>query len=195
MRLTIVLFAIVLLQACMPALKCKNVSVVTLPRNDKGEIFYSEVFNVEGKTADELYVAALLWFNTNYKSTKAVVQVADPLHKVLICQGIWSFYIEMENSSTNAGETHTADIYATLSHNIVIQCKDGKLKCEIQKIYFEAEYPAAVANKVTYAQSRTNASKLKPNEGYSNCVFSKIETESRSTLNGIKEQISKTDNW
>lgn len=189
------ILALVLLQSCMPTLKCRSTATVNIPKNDAGEIFYSEVIPVDGKTAADLYIASLLWFNANYKSTKAVVQVADPVNKVLICQGIWPFYIYTESMSTNAGDTHNGGIYATLSHNIAIQCKDGKIKCDIQKVYFEAEYGASSTGRVTYAQTRTNASKMKAGEGYANCVFEKLDSESRNTFKQIREYISKPGNW
>ena len=49
---------------------------------------YSEVVEVPGKTADQLYSSAREWFAITFKSAKDVIQMEDPTNKKIIGKGL-----------------------------------------------------------------------------------------------------------
>lgn len=60
---------------------------------ETGEIYYSEVINLEGKSKDDLYLYANSWFVDAFVSAKNVIQYSDKKEGVII--GKW--YLEVKN--------------------------------------------------------------------------------------------------
>lgn len=92
---------------------------------------YSEVVQVEGKTADQLYASAKEWIAKTFVSANDVIQMDDVTAGKLIGKG----YAEVANSYTTAGMMKlTMFITWKLNFTITIAVKDGRYKCDITDI-------------------------------------------------------------
>jgi hypothetical protein len=91
---------------------------------------YTEVVEVPGKTADQLYSSAREWFAETFNSANHVLQMDDPKLGKLIGKG--STIIK---ESATAGLARTkAFVWYTIDFTVKIYLKDGKYKVTIDDI-------------------------------------------------------------
>lgn len=90
---------------------------------------YSGIVQVEGKTADELYVSARKWFAINFSSANNVLQMDDPVSGKLIGKG--NRIIEHKIGKYPANIT----MHFTLSVDI----KDGRYRYQIYPTGFHPD--------------------------------------------------------
>lgn len=98
---------------------------------------YSEVVEVTGKSADQLYSKANEWFALTFKSAKDVIQLNDPTEKKIIGKGIKRIQYLIGRYKTSLDMNFT----------LMVQFKDGKFKYNIQSTEF---YPLIGSEKYTY---------------------------------------------
>lgn len=83
---------------------------------------YSEVVEISGKNADQLYTKANEWFALTFKSSKDVIQLNDPIEKKIIGKGIKPIHYPVGKY----------DVTMNISFTLFVQFKDGKFKYDIQ---------------------------------------------------------------
>lgn len=83
---------------------------------------YSEVVEVPGKKADQLYTKANEWFALTFKSANDVIQLKDPIERKIIGKGIKQVGYFIRKYPV------TLDVYFTL----LVQFKDEKYKYDLQ---------------------------------------------------------------
>lgn len=84
---------------------------------------FSEVVQVEGVSAGELFNKAKKWYVIAFKSSKDVIQLESKEDGVIIGKGSFTFKGKAFTSGTNS----TGPVYFTLK----VEVKDGKYKYEI----------------------------------------------------------------
>jgi len=87
---------------------------------------YSEVVQIPGKTADQLYTSSREWFALFFKSADDVLQMDDPIAQKLIGKG--NLYIKGSS---------LVNWYVNLTINIT--CRDGRFKCDLSGITVSRE--------------------------------------------------------
>jgi len=86
---------------------------------------YSEVVDVEGKSADELYDLGLEWINTYFKNSSSVMQVKDKESHTL--EGKHSFYVMKDiKGSSVKGEL--------IKYQFTLRFRDGRYKYNVTRI-------------------------------------------------------------
>jgi len=89
---------------------------------------YSEVVEIPGKTADQLYAKANEWFALTFKSANDVIQLNDPAEKKIIGKGVKRIsYPDGRNQS---------ELQLNMYFTLMVQFKDGKYRYEIQSSEF-----------------------------------------------------------
>lgn len=89
---------------------------------------FSEVVEVEGKTAQQLYGKAKEWFVLSFNSADAVIQLDDPDNKKLIGKGL----------KTILQVGIAAPIPINVNYTLVVETRDGRYKQSIKNIYYSA---------------------------------------------------------
>lgn len=92
-----------------------------LPMKD-GDVYYSEIFQIENATKAELFHRAKRWVVDNYRSANDVVQLSDEANGELIAKG---------NYSTVWKSTFMTADEVRINHTIRIFVKDGRYKFEL----------------------------------------------------------------
>ncbi|WP_165836081.1 DUF4468 domain-containing protein [Marinifilum breve] len=95
---------------------------------------YTEVVNVDGKTADQLYSSAREWFAETFKSANAVLQMDDPVAGKLIGNGISQVHITVRSMT----------VPVDMSFSIKVFVKDGKYKYDINSILIGGQYKSTL---------------------------------------------------
>ena len=182
---------------------------------------YSEVIEVPGKTADQLYSSAREWFAITFKSATDVLKMDDPVSGKLIGKG-----------SSHISESYVTDGLIKVpikldwypSFTIGISIKDGKYKCDITEIIIksnvqgsgiapiEKSFKELFDQKDNFKNGRDpewftknveGAGKLSKNmiknsakvyESYYNMI-TKTEQEFSNLLASLQKKMKETDNW
>jgi hypothetical protein len=105
---------------------CFGQLIDELPKDDKGNLFYTEVVTVDSISSKELYLRARQFFVDNFKSANDVIQVDDKEAGVLIGKGLSQYYIKI--AGVNNGPHQ-------LWYTIKIMVKDGRYKYEIYDFF------------------------------------------------------------
>lgn len=100
-----------------------------LPKNDSGEVEYTEVIVVDSASADQLYTAAKLWFAESFKDANEVLQVQDKEAGELLGKGL--FYIPTNRFG------YTAIGLGFVRFQISISVKDGRYKYSFSNFIHE----------------------------------------------------------
>jgi hypothetical protein len=82
---------------------------------------YTEIVNVEGKTAEQLYTTAREWYAIAFNSASDVLQLEDPENKKLIGKGTKNIEYTINNFPA----------YMTVFFSLVTEFKDGRYRYEI----------------------------------------------------------------
>lgn len=93
-------------------------------------IIFSEVVQVEGVNADQLYSRARQWFAETYKSSESVLDLQDATNHKLIGKAWSQIYIEGYMAMT---------VPIKMWYTIKLFMKDGRYKYDITDIYYEGE--------------------------------------------------------
>ncbi|MGV8094512.1 MAG: DUF4468 domain-containing protein [Mangrovibacterium sp.] len=91
---------------------------------------YSEVIEVPGKTADQLYASARMWFADNFKSANDVLQMDDSKAGILIGKGNTTV---AENYSVSMGVPMTSEWNTHFTIKVMV--KDGRYKCDMYDFF------------------------------------------------------------
>jgi hypothetical protein len=108
----------------------------------------SEVIEVKGKTADQLYSSAREWFALTFKSANDVLQMDDPIAGKLIGKG--STYVS-ESYVSGKGLTAipiTLEWYPNFS--IKVEVREGRYKCDISDITITSSAPVIGTSKIPF---------------------------------------------
>jgi len=96
---------------------------VNLPLNDKGEVEYSEVVNVDSVSADELYNRAKLFIADMFVSARSVIQHDDAANKQILDKG---------NISADYSWNPLSNCPAHVDFTFTIFFKDNKYKYSLK---------------------------------------------------------------
>ena len=106
------------------------------PINEKtGRAEYTDVVNVEGNTAEQLYLRAKEWFAVAFKDSRTVLEFDDNITHKLIGNGSFPVIIK-ELGLTRSG--------GNVKFTITLQFKDGRYKYKISNLIYH--YPKYYAN-------------------------------------------------
>jgi hypothetical protein len=89
---------------------------------DTGEIYYSEVIKVNGKSKDDLFLSAKVWFVNTFNSSNDVVQLIDKKEGMIIGKGIYKLK------------------KGAVSFSVKIIVKEERYKYEVYDFSYEAYY-------------------------------------------------------
>jgi hypothetical protein len=163
---------------------------------------YTDVIQIEGKNADQLYKSAKKWLAVNFNSSKDVIQMDDASEKKIIGKG--TFQVTEGKGLIQILNT----VYLTFN----LQFKDGRYKyiiepTEIVNQYLRTPYdeiiekstPEGLAeykrrNNYREGNSKTN---LKAASGF-NDLKTEIETKIQLLVTDLTETMKKAgtkDNW
>ena len=120
MRYPLVVFALALIAS--PTFAKDKGPRIEPPRNDQGRFYYSEVVEVEGIDARELYSRARAWTARTYGSAQQVIEFDDQDKRRLIVKGKLSF-------SWYRGYPTTVD------HKLTVEAKDGRYRYVLTDFY------------------------------------------------------------
>jgi hypothetical protein len=96
-----------------------------LPISEKTKLItYSEVVQVEGLSAGQLFDKSLQWANGFYKNPKNVIRTSDKSNGKLVCKGRY----RMNNPPNKKGVVTSA---GDAMYKLTINFKDGRYKYEI----------------------------------------------------------------
>lgn len=98
-------------------------SQVKLPYKD-GMVFFSEVVPMNGKTKPELFSLVKEWVSDYYRSSKAVIDLADEKAGVITIKGASNYVLKDWLGKVPNNWTHKLKFYF----------KDGKMKVEMTDI-------------------------------------------------------------
>jgi hypothetical protein len=114
------LFTIAFFIVCVTANAQINKDTVglNLPVRD-GQLIYTGVVAVEGRTKDDLYRNAQQWFIDNFYTQKDVIQDKDKEDGLIFGRGIYYFY-----STNSLGQNFNWTNHLTMK----IECKDNKYR-------------------------------------------------------------------
>lgn len=108
------------------ALSTSAVAQDSLVWDNNGSLIFTDVVEVEGVDASELYTRARQWFGEIYRSANNVLQMDDREGGVLLGKAINSFVV------TNMG----MNFEIKLHYSISVFLKDGRYKYEIKDMYY-----------------------------------------------------------
>lgn len=97
---------------------------------DTDRVTFTEVVQVEGVSAEELYSRGMQWFAESYKSSNEVLQMDDPYSGKLIGKAWSQLYIDGYLSMT---------VPIKMWYTIKVFLKDGRYKYDITDIEYEGE--------------------------------------------------------
>lgn len=146
--------------------------------NAQEQVTYTDVIDVDGKSKDELYCAAKIWFTTTYNSANNVIQMDNKENGVLIGKALFKYnYPKLNGSGRVAG---------TIDYIIKFYFKDNRYKYEItefiHKPYDSNEYKTSFGLITTH----TECDHVYSGIGFMNKTTKKWEID---VWNDIKRQI------
>ena len=93
------------------------------PRDENGNIIYTDVISIDSVNSKDLYNRAHTWFANNFNSAKSVIQLEDKEVGKIIGKGY--FVAGIEKSSAGVFKT---PIMVSVHFTVDIQTKDGRYK-------------------------------------------------------------------
>ncbi len=114
----------------LPALVVLAQAAMATPVPTPAPIAATEVVQAEGKTADELYSAALAWVPAAFKSAKAVTELADKASGRLVLKGS----VPWSRTPALMPWSFVGDVQFT----VTIETKDGRYRYTIDS--FQASF-------------------------------------------------------
>lgn len=121
---------------------------------------HSEVIEVPGKSADQMYKAAKEWFALTFKSANDVIQLDDPTERKIIGKGV-------KQVQALVGGVPS---YLNIHFNLLVQFRDGRYKYNIES----TELKSASGHSYTYEELKATATE----EGL-NAYYNKLNINPR----------------
>jgi hypothetical protein len=100
---------------------------VKFPLNDKGEIEYTEVVNIDSTSADKLYSRAKMSIAQMFKSAQNVIQNDDAVNKQVLIKG---------NIRADYSWNPLAKCPAHIDFTMTIFCKDNRNNAKRSNLFF-----------------------------------------------------------
>lgn len=156
---------------------CSVFAQVDFPRNEAGQVEYSEVVSVDSVSADVLYGLCKKWFAKYYVSSQNVIQ-SDSKNNV-VGKAVMNLKYVFGSMST--------DIY--FNYVVDISIKEGKYKYVIGD--FSPVGAGSLDNLIENAKSSKNKNSKKANE----YVLEQIKTNVASIISSLKASMKAKDDW
>ena len=158
-----------------------------MPTNDNGQIYFSEVIELEGFSQNDLYLNAKEFFVNTFKSADDVIQMDDKEDALIIGKPLSVITITVMGMGTEV----------KLYYTIKIQSKDGRYKYEIYDLFFKTYPNPQVPETTTSAEEmfaeetyyKRNGKPKGALEQYKDKTLSEIGL----IINSIKNNMNTTD--
>lgn len=151
--------------------------------SETGEIYYSEVIEVNSMPQSDLFLSAKTWFVDAFKSANDVIQLTDKEEGIIIGKG---------NTDVELG---------LIQFTFKVLTKDGKYKYEVYNIKYKLL-------ETQFAQPTNDLNNEKPGGGWSLGIgkgrWKKIKTKASNDIQGLiislkkemsKSKIENKDDW
>lgn len=147
-----------------------------LPKDEKGNVYFSEVFEVPGKSVDQLFTSSKVFVAEAFKDANAVIKMDDRTSGILIGKG-----------ASKGQYKAIGTVITTLEYTFKISMKEGRYRVE----YYDWTFGDAVTRLPVEMIFEPGKNK-KNMDGMAGLI---IDTVNR--LNGnLAEQVSKKhDDW
>jgi hypothetical protein len=175
----------ILLQAQVNEIDLSAYGIPNFPIDEVTEmVTYSDVVEVEGVTANDLYDLALEWINDYYKNSSSVMQVKDKENGVL--EGKHSFYVMKDvNGSQVKGDL--------IKYMFTIRVRDGRYKYTITKINVQKSAYYGIEN---WIQDEDKISDIEIQESLEQISVFFLESYIPSMFEGIQpKKEHKEEDW
>ncbi|MCA4897769.1 MAG: DUF4468 domain-containing protein [Bacteroidota bacterium] len=153
-----------------------------LPKDENGNLLFSEVVQVDSVSKNELYSRSKDFFVSVFKSAKDVVQLDDKEAGIVTGKGF--------------SKIQEAGVELQMWYSIKIQSKNGRYKYEIFDLYFQYEAktspPSEVFDKSVYYKK--NGEPRTAYETRKNEMLKKIKSLTESIKTTMNKK-SKKDDW
>ena len=117
------LYVTIFLTTCTLVLRAQNVEI---PKDEKGNAYYSSIVEVQELKAKELFIKSNEWIAQNFKSANDVIQFKDEETGKIIGKGNVSTHYKYLGVISDP-------VYADFTIEIAV--KDGRYRCIISNIY------------------------------------------------------------
>jgi hypothetical protein len=168
-------------------------NTTNFPLNEAGEIEYTEVVQVDGVSANELYVRAKEWLALTFVSSKSVIQLEDKEAGKIIGKGISEIF-----ASPFSGERTYS--YGYIEFTLEIQVKEGRCKYKISNISHDFGEQSnglggsMVSLRDLLAEPKPSLGLVVPNKKMWGIIRNASDKEIKGIINSFKEKItSKSD--
>lgn len=135
-----------------------------MPFNERGQVVFSEVVQVDGALANTLYAAAKMSIIELFNSANDVVQLDDASSNIIIVKGMTNAY-----AKGNFGLAASCPVWFTMK----IQARDNRYKISIYQLYCKDQGYNTLGGHWTFeysAEDCTDAASLK-NDGTTKMAF------------------------
>lgn len=151
------------------------------PLNENGQIIFTEVVPVEGKTKDDLFSNSKMFFVNTYKVTqeklkqdKAASSVTDNQYSIMTVK------------------VNGSDVKVKLFYTISILSKENKYKYEIKNIFTKTEVSETPLEKM-FDKTASEKAAQKPKAGETlKAYYAAINSEIETIKTNIKKEMSKS---
>ena len=161
---------------------CVGQLIDELPRDDNGNLYYSETEKVDGINSKELFIRAKQFYVNNFKSAKDVIQMDDKEAGIIIGKGLSQYYIKIVGVDNGPHQ---------LWYTIKIQVKDGRYKYEIYD-FFLSGLESAQKERV---ESQFNKTSYFKKNGQPKDIYEKMKNgmtgEIAELIRSIKDAMNK----
>ncbi|HYC27735.1 MAG TPA: DUF4468 domain-containing protein [Chitinophagaceae bacterium] len=157
-------------------------SAQSFPKNENGNIEYTNVVSVDTTTAESLYSRAKIFLASAFSNSKNLIQSDDKENKVLVAEPL--FQVTDKEKGNSLG---------TVKVKLIIQCRESRCKYTITDLYHQFTNPGG------YNLSGGNLENEKPINPLSEEAFQKVKESASEKLNAfiksLTAALSKSDNW
>lgn len=165
---------------------------------------YTEVVEVQGKTADQLYSSAREWFADTFNSANDVLQMDDPVAGKLIGKGFFNIVV---TAKTGFGST---PIILPVTFTMKVFVKDSVYKYEVGNIFIgkstpfslddfeKASTPEGAKQTIVQTAGMKNPSEkmIKRTADYNAAIYKKACAQIENTIASLKVEMNKIeDDW
>ncbi len=165
---------------------------LVLPRDENGNVLFSEAIQADSIKANVLYGNAKLWFADTFKSAKDVIQVDDKESGRVVGKAWQDIYIKV------LGMPSATKLWFTIS----VQLKDGRYKVDMYDMKYE-QYPSQYDRNPSPQpiESWFKVESYYKSNGKARSINESYKEETEKAWLGIKESIkkgmikAKKDDW
>lgn len=164
-------------------------AISSVPRENNGEIHYTSVIAVDGRSQNDLYLRAKAWVINVFKSPKDVITVEEKDVGIIICKG----YTE-ENVQIYSGRSIPIKLYFTIK----VSTKDGRYKYDIMDFYFQRYSSSENTSPDKFSATEYLNTALNPNsrqkyvsQQYTQALIKKVALLESS----VKKALSNDEDW